>query len=53
MSAETAGEGERLPARRRTLAMLAVVCGVLLMSLDGAIANISRAGPTPCCRSIS
>lgn len=34
-------ENEGLPARRRTLVMLAVVCGVLLMSLDGAIANIA------------
>jgi len=41
MSSETAGESGELPARRRTLVMLAVVCGVLLMSLDGAIANIA------------
>jgi len=41
MSAETADESEGLPARRRTLVMLAVVCGVMLMSLDGAIANIA------------
>ncbi|HTE79493.1 MAG TPA: MFS transporter, partial [Reyranella sp.] len=41
MSTETVGESEGLPARRRTLVMLAVVCGVLLMSLDGAIANIA------------
>jgi DHA2 family multidrug resistance protein-like MFS transporter len=41
MSSEAAGESEGLPARRRTLVMLSVVCGVLLMSLDGAIANIA------------
>jgi DHA2 family multidrug resistance protein-like MFS transporter len=41
MSRETAGESEGLPPRRRTLVMLSVVCGVLLMSLDGAIANIA------------
>ena len=41
MSSETAGESEGLPARRRTLVMLSVICGVLLMSLDGAIANIA------------
>ena len=41
MSSVIAGESEGLPARRRTLVMLAVICGVLLMSLDGAIANIA------------
>jgi DHA2 family multidrug resistance protein-like MFS transporter len=41
MSSVIAGENEGLPARRRTLVMLAVICGVLLMSLDGAIANIA------------
>ncbi|HLG49517.1 MAG TPA: MFS transporter [Reyranella sp.] len=34
-------EGEGLPQPRRTWVMLAVVCGVSLMSLDSAIANIA------------
>lgn len=41
MSTNPVGEIEGLPARRRALVMLAVICGVLLMSLDGAIANIA------------
>ncbi len=41
MSTDRTDEGEGLPARRRTLVMLSVICGVLLMSLDGAIANIA------------
>ena len=41
MSTDRTGESEGLPARRRTLVMLSVICGVLLMSLDGAIANIA------------
>src|ERR1700760_3095230 len=35
------GESEGLPQPRRTRVMLAVVCGVSLMSLDSAIANIA------------
>jgi DHA2 family multidrug resistance protein-like MFS transporter len=35
------GESEGLPQPRRTWVMLAVVCGVSLMSLDSAIANIA------------
>ena len=35
------GETEGLPPQRRRLVMLAVLCGVSLMSLDGAIANIA------------
>src|SRR5689334_20953982 len=38
---ERGSESEGLPQPRRTWVMLAVVCGVSLMSLDSAIANIA------------
>jgi len=41
VAAERQIESEGLPQPRRTWVMLAVVCGVSLMSLDSAIANIA------------